>query len=305
MTGIQICMKGSLALSNLDITLTRLQSRAEQELARCLPQPEPPLARLHEAMRYATLNGGKRIRACLVYASGETLGAAPAELDAPACAVELVHTYSLIHDDLPCMDDDDLRRGKPTCHKAFDEATAVLAGDALQALAFEILTDRTDTRRLAMMHLLTRAIGSHGMAGGQAIDLAAVGRTLTPTALEDMHRRKTGALIHASVMLGALAAAPTAPAIREALDGYGRAIGLAFQIVDDLLDVEGETSTLGKTSGADAARGKPTYPSVLGVAGARARARELHAAALESLAPLGDNGRLLSDLATYIVERTQ
>ena len=144
MTGIQICMKGSLALSNLDITLTRLQSRAEQELARCLPQPEPPLARLHEAMRYATLNGGKRIRACLVYASGETLGAAPAELDAPACAVELVHTYSLIHDDLPCMDDDDLRRGKPTCHKAFDEATAVLAGDALQALAFEILTDRTE-----------------------------------------------------------------------------------------------------------------------------------------------------------------
>ena len=292
-------------MSDFELNLSRLQARAEQALARCLPQPQAALARLHEAMRYATLNGGKRIRACLVYASGETLGAPLAELDAPACAVELVHTYSLIHDDLPCMDDDDLRRGKPTCHKAFDEATAVLAGDALQALAFEILTDRADTRRLAMMHLLTRAIGSHGMAGGQAIDLGAVGRTLTPAALEDMHRRKTGALIHASIMLGAIAADPVPPAIRQALDGYGQAIGLAFQIVDDLLDVEGETATLGKTSGADAARGKPTYPSVLGIAGARRRARELHAAALESLRPLGDNGRVLADLATYIIERTQ
>jgi len=293
-------------LSEFELTLSRLQARAEQALARCLPPPEAALARLHEAMRYATLNGGKRIRACLVYASGETSGAPLAALDAPACAVELVHTYSLIHDDLPCMDDDDLRRGKPTCHKAFDEATAVLAGDALQALAFEILTEpKDDTRRLAMMHLLTRAIGSHGMAGGQAIDLAAVGRTLSPAALEDMHRRKTGALIHASVMLGAIAADPVPPAVRRALDDYGRAIGLAFQIVDDLLDVEGETATLGKASGADAARGKPTYPSVLGIAGARERARQLHAVALESLAPLGDNGRLLADLGTYIVERTQ
>ena len=162
-------------LPNVDVALSRLQARAEQALARCLPQPQASLARLHEAMRYAALNGGKRIRACLVYASGETLGVPLDALDAPACAVELVHTYSLIHDDLPCMDDDDLRRGKPTCHKAFDEATAVLAGDALQALAFEVLTDdKTDTRRLSMMHLLTRAIGSHGMAGGQAIDLAAV-----------------------------------------------------------------------------------------------------------------------------------
>lgn len=255
-------------------------------------------------MRYAALNGGKRIRACLVYATGETFGADSSELDAPACAVELVHTYSLIHDDLPCMDDDDLRRGKPTCHRAFDEATAVLAGDALQALAFEILAASADSCRLEMMHTLTRAIGSQGMAGGQAIDLAAVGKTLTVEALEDMHRRKTGALIQAAVILGAQAAGID-HRTREALDAYGSSIGLAFQIVDDLLDVEGETAALGKTSGADAARGKPTYPSAVGIPAARARAQALHRAALESLAPLGDNGRLLTQLAGYIVERTQ
>ena len=274
-------------------------------LEKLLPGENAQPASIHEAMRYSVFAGGKRIRPILCVETARIFASDITPALHPACAIEFIHTYSLIHDDLPALDNDDLRRGKPTCHKAFDEATAVLAGDALQALAFEILTDRADTRRLAMMHLLTRAIGSHGMAGGQAIDLAAVGQTLTPTALEDMHRRKTGALIHASVMFGAIAAEPVSPATREALDGYGRAIGLAFQIVDDLLDVEGETSTLGKTSGADAARGKPTYPSVLGIAGARARARELHAAALESLAPLGDNGRLLSDLATYIIERTQ
>ena len=292
-------------MASLDVTLARLQRRAEQALAACLPPAQAPLARLLDAMRYAALNGGKRVRACLVYASGEALGASLEPLDAPACAVELVHTYSLIHDDLPCMDDDDLRRGKPTCHKAFDEATAVLAGDALQALAFEILANTRDLRRLDMMHLLTRAIGAHGMAGGQAIDLAAVGRSLASAELEDMHRRKTGALIHAAVQLGRLAAPPCAPAIADALDRYGRAIGLAFQIVDDLLDVEGETAAIGKTSGADAARGKPTYPLVMGVDAARARAQELKRAALESLTPLGDNGRTLAELATYIVERTQ
>ena len=270
-----------------------------------LPNPNPPVARLLDAMRYATLNGGKRIRACLIYATGEAFGADAQLLDDAACAVEMIHSYSLIHDDLPCMDDDDLRRGRPTCHRAFDEATALLAGDALQGLAFEILTEHDDPRRLVMARLLARAIGAHGMAGGQAIDLAAVGGVLTPVELEEMHRRKTGALIHASVMLGAWAAAPIDPPILAALDRYGWAVGLAFQIIDDVLDEEGDTQTLGKTSGSDRARGKPTYPAVLGMAASKARAEALKAAALESLGPLGDNAELLSDLAHYIVERRQ
>ncbi|HEY8553064.1 MAG TPA: farnesyl diphosphate synthase [Burkholderiales bacterium] len=289
-------------------TLKTLQARVERLLDERLERPSgpPAVVRLVDAMRYATLNGGKRIRACLIYAAGEAVGGDARTLDDAACAVELIHSYSLIHDDLPCMDDDDLRRGRPTCHRAFDEATALLAGDALQGLAFEILADSTDSRRIAMMRLLARAIGARGMAGGQAIDLAAVGRSVSPEALEDMHRRKTGALIHASVMLGAMAAPEPVPAaIAEALDAYGRAIGLAFQIVDDILDEEGDTETLGKTSGADRARGKPTYPSVIGIEAARARAQALEAAALESLRPLGDNARLLEDLARYIVQRDQ
>ncbi|MBI3897815.1 MAG: polyprenyl synthetase family protein [Gammaproteobacteria bacterium] len=292
-------------LSPLHDTLKRLQLRAEQALAMRLPAAEPPAARLLQAMSYATLNGGKRIRACLIYVTGEALGADSTTLDDAACAVEMIHSYSLIHDDLPCMDNDDLRRGKPTCHRAFDEATALLAGDALQGLAFEILAERDDPRRLVMTRLLARAIGAQGMAGGQAIDLGAVGRVLTPTELEDMHRRKTGALIHAAVMLGAWAATPVEPAVLAALDRYGWAVGLAFQIVDDVLDEEEETATLGKTAGADRARGKPTYPSVLGLPAAKARAQELLTLALESLKPLGDNARLLSDLARYIVERRQ
>ena len=289
-------------------TLKTLQARVERLLDERLERPSgpPAIVRLVDAMRYATLNGGKRIRACLIYAAGEAVGGDAETLDDAACAVELIHSYSLIHDDLPCMDDDDLRRGRPTCHRAFDEATALLAGDALQGLAFEILADSADNRRIAMMRLLARAIGARGMAGGQAIDLAAVGRSVSPEALEDMHRRKTGALIHASVMLGAMAAPEPVPAsVTEALDAYGRAIGLAFQIVDDILDEEGDTETLGKTSGADRARGKPTYPSVIGIDAARARARALEAAALESLRPLGDNARLLKDLARYIVQREQ
>ena len=292
-------------MSSLHDTLKRLQVRVEQALATRLPDVRPPIARLAEAMRYATLNGGKRIRACLVYASGEALGANADILDDAACAVELIHSYSLIHDDLPCMDDDDLRRGRPTCHRAFDEATALLAGDALQGLAFEILSEQDDRRRVAMAHLLARAIGAHGMAGGQAIDLAAVGGTLSAPELEDMHRRKTGALIHASVMLGAQAAAPVEPTVLTALDRYGWAVGLAFQIVDDVLDEEGETQALGKTSGADRARGKPTYPSILGMAASKQRAHALMVDALESLKPLGDNAHLLAELARYIVQRNQ
>jgi geranylgeranyl diphosphate synthase type II len=283
------------------------QTRVERALATHLSSRKPaPAARLLEAMRYATLNGGKRIRACLIYATGAAVGADDATLDDAACAVELIHGYSLIHDDLPCMDNDDLRRGKPTCHRAFDEATALLAGDALQALAFEILAGRDDPRRLTMLRLLAHAIGVHGMAGGQALDLAAVGRTLSPLEIEDMHRLKTGALIHASVLLGVHAALrPVTPPVVDALERYGWAVGLAFQIVDDILDVEGETTTLGKASGADRALGKPTYPTVLGVEAAKARARELGDLALESLKPLGDNAAALSDLARYIVERDQ
>jgi geranylgeranyl pyrophosphate synthase len=283
------------------------RERVERLLAAHLsPRTAPPAARLLEAMRYATLNGGKRIRAGLIYAAGAAVGADEAALDDAACAVELIHSYSLIHDDLPCMDDDDWRRGRPTCHRAFDEATALLAGDALQALAFEILAADDDPRRVPMLRLLSHAIGMHGMAGGQALDLGAVGRVLTPAEIEDMHRRKTGALIHASVMLGVAAAAqPAAPTVLAALDGYGWAIGLAFQIVDDILDVEGEVDVMGKRPGVDQARGKPTYPAVLGLPAAKARARELHAAALESLRPLGDNAKSLSDLARYIVQREQ
>ena len=294
-------------MQSLHHTLKAAQERVERALAAHLALAvEPPAARLLEAMRYASLNGGKRIRACLIYAAGEAVGAEAAALDDAACAVELIHSYSLIHDDLPCMDDDDLRRGKPTCHRAFDEATALLAGDALQALAFEILSGGDAPFRLAMLRLLARAIGVHGMAGGQAMDLAAVGRLLSPAELEDMHRRKTGALIHAAVMLGAYATpTPPGPDILGALQQYGLAVGLAFQIIDDVLDEEGETETLGKIPGADRARGKPTYPSVLGIDAAKTRARELEAAALESLRPLGDNGRSLRDLARYIVEREQ
>lgn len=259
-------------------------------------------------MRYATLDGGKRLRAALVYAVGESLGTDSRLLDAPACALELIHAYSLVHDDLPAMDNDDLRRGRPTVHRAFDEATAILAGDALQTLAFEILAqDRSPglraELRLAMIQHLAEASGSIGMAGGQAIDLDAVGKSLTLAELQDMHARKTGALIRASVTLGGLAAGASAEQMKL-LDRYAMEIGLAFQIVDDILDVEGDTATLGKPQGSDQERGKPTYPAVLGLSQARALARQCHTNALESLAPLGDNGFLLREIADFILQRT-
>jgi farnesyl diphosphate synthase len=297
-------------LSAFPERLRRFQQRAERALDARLPPAAQAPARLHEAMRYVTLDGGKRVRASLVYAAGQAVGAPDATLDVPACAVELIHAYSLVHDDLPCMDDDDLRRGKPTCHKAYDEATALLAGDALQSLAFEMLAHDpaltiSTAQRLRMLTLLAEAAGSHGMAGGQAIDLASGGKTLTLAQLEDMHLRKTGALIRAAVLFGALAREDAAAEKLAALENYSHAIGLAFQITDDILDVEGKAETLGKNPGMDRARGKSTYPQVLGLAEAKARAQVLHAQALESLAPLGDNGGVLAELAGFIIKRRQ
>jgi geranylgeranyl pyrophosphate synthase len=284
------------------------QARIESVLECALALPDPGTARLREAMRYSVLGAGKRLRPTLVYLTGESFGAPLARLDAPAAAVELVHVYSLVHDDLPAMDDDDLRRGRPTCHRAYDEATAILVGDALQALAFAVLANEpmegaTAERRLAMLRVLARATGTGGMAGGQAVDLAAVGHTLTVAAIEDMHRRKTGALIEGSVLLGALAAGVAGGDELAALGRFGAEIGLAFQIQDDILDVEGDPALLGKSTGADAAHGKPTYPSTAGLAASRRRAAELRDAAIQALAPFGARAAALAELANYVVER--
>ncbi|QFU00064.1 Farnesyl diphosphate synthase [Halomonas sp. THAF5a] len=254
-------------------------------------------------MRHALLVGGKRLRPVLVYTAGRALGAADDDLDAPAMALELIHAYSLVHDDLPAMDDDDLRRGQPTVHRAYDEATAILAGDALQALAFEVLATSKHPRTGALVAGLARAAGRDGMVAGQALDLAAVGGQPDVTALATMHGHKTGALIRAAVRLGGLIAVDEHDPRLAALDAYADAIGLAFQIHDDVLDVTGDTATLGKTSGADAARAKPTYPSLLGLEGARRRARDLVEAGVAALAPLGEGAAPLADLARYMIER--
>ncbi|MGM0594924.1 MAG: polyprenyl synthetase family protein, partial [Pseudomonadota bacterium] len=233
--------------------LASYQQRVERALDQWLPTEGEPPQQLHAAMRYASLDGGKRVRPVLVYATGKALGLSPDRLDGPACAIELIHAYSLVHDDLPAMDNDDLRRGKPTCHKAYDEPTAILVGDALQSLAFEILSSNKTSvgpqQRLEMVQELAMAGGSKGMCGGQAIDIAAEGQQLTLTQLQQMHRYKTGALLRASVRLGALAAAHASTEQREQLDRYAEAIGLAFQIRDDILDVEADTATLGKPQG--------------------------------------------------------
>jgi geranylgeranyl pyrophosphate synthase len=284
------------------------RTRIERVLEECLALPDSGTARLREAMQYSTLGGGKRLRPILVYLTGESLGAPLAELDSPAAAVELIHVYSLVHDDLPAMDDDDLRRGRPTCHRAYDEATAILVGDALQALAFGVLADETKGHqgpqgRLAMIRTLAQASGTSGMAGGQAVDLAAVGQKLSIGDIENMHRRKTGALIEGSVLLGAFAAGLEEGPQLGALRTFGAAIGLAFQIQDDILDVEGDSSLLGKTTGADAAHNKPTYPSTAGLPAARDRARQLRDAAIGALRPLGAMGTALADLAHFIVSR--
>ncbi len=285
------------------------RDRVEEALDRRLPPTTHPPARLHEAMRYACLEGGKRMRAMLVYACGELAGAPLSVLDVPACAVELIHAYSLVHDDLPAMDDDQLRRGRPTCHIAFDEAIAILAGDALQALAFGVLADDpalkvAPERRLRMIGHLARAAGSRGLVGGQVKDLAAVGRRLSLDELKDVHCGKTAALIRAAVALGALAGDRVDGTALAALDEYARNVGLAFQIIDDVLDESADTAVLGKTSGADKARNKPTYAAVLGVAPARVLAEELYHNALESVRVFGDNAQTLEHLARLVVKRT-
>ena len=295
-------------MSDFDSRLNLYQQRVDKALDACLPDQLPVRHTLTEAMRYSVIGGGgKRIRPAMVYAAGEAMGVDAAILDTPACAVEIIHTYSLIHDDLPAMDDDDLRRGQPTCHRAFDEAVAILAGDALQAHAFEILANNDfhveDRRRLEMITLLTQASGSEGMAGGQAIDLASVAKQLSLEQLEDMHRLKTGALIRASVLLGAMCNPAISDDELKLLGQYAECIGLSFQIQDDILDVVGDTETLGKPKGSDEKMQKPTYPSILGLDESRQLALEQHELALTYLEQLDANTETLCQLSAYIVER--
>jgi farnesyl diphosphate synthase len=292
----------------LDGFMELCRGRVETALDHWLPAAAETPQELHRAMRYATLAGGKYVRPLLVYATGQAFGVEPARLDGAACAVELIHAYSLVHDDLPAMDDDALRRGKPSCHVAFGEAMAILAGDALQALAFHILAvdpklATPPAQRLRMIDTLALAGSSLGMAGGQAIDLAAVGKKLSLGDLEDMHARKTGALIRASVLLGALAADGLPEETLAALGNYARCIGLTFQIRDDVLDAEGDTATLGKTSGSDISRNKPTYSTLLGVEAAKRMADALHREALQHLAGLGERADLLRAISEYIIRR--
>lgn len=282
------------------------QVRFETVLSDLLPSPDVAPQRLHQAMRYAVLQGGKRVRPLLVFAAAELIGAELSRAHIAAAAVELIHAYSLVHDDMPCMDDDVLRRGKPTCHVQYDEATALLVGDSLQTLAFQLLAEHQlnddAAHQLEMIKLLAQATGSRGMAGGQAIDLDSVGKALTVPELEYMHIHKTGALIRAAILLGAHCGAVT-PVQFAKLDHFGKCVGLAFQVVDDVLDTEADTATLGKTAGKDADHHKPTYVTLLGVSAARAMAQQLHQDALASLAEFGAAGQRLRDLADFILLR--
>ncbi len=288
--------------------ITLCQNRVEKALNARLPQANILPQRLHQAMRYSTLDGGKRMRPVLTYSTGKALGLEMDSLDGIACAVEFIHVYSLIHDDLPAMDDDNLRRGKATNHIAFDEATAILTGDALQALAFETLANdltikATAKQRLQMITALTKASGSQGMVGGQAIDLNSVGKQISLPELENMHIHKTGALIRASVNIAALAKSDLAIDTAQKLDRYAKCIGLSFQVKDDILDEESDTATLGKTQGKDQNHNKPTYPNLLGLAKAKQKALELHEQAIASLDNFGDEANLLRDLSLYIIQR--
>ncbi|MEO0345243.1 MAG: farnesyl diphosphate synthase [Pseudomonadota bacterium] len=281
-------------------------ARVDTVLARTLPAADAEPARLHEAMRYATLNGGKRIRPLLVYATGEVLGIDAAHLDAPAVAVELIHAFSLVHDDLPAMDDDDLRRGKPTVHRQFDEATAILAADALQPLAFEVLAGPEGGHaagQLTMVHLLSRACGSLGMTGGQAIDIESEGQRISGDTLRRMFELKTGALISAAVLMAAARVPDLAEDQHAALERYAHRIGLAFQIRDDILDVEGDTETIGKPAGSDVAHDKATWPAIFGIDAAKAECDKLYAEGLDALTGFGDNAAPLQVLAELIVRR--
>jgi farnesyl diphosphate synthase len=287
-----------------DARLAQWRARVESTLAAALPVIDAPPRRLHAAMRHAALDGGKRMRPLLVYATGTAFGRDAGALDHAAAAVELVHAYSLVHDDLPSMDDDALRRGKPTVHVAFGEATAILAGDALQSLAFELLAQAPlpADARVAMLHELAVAAGARGMCGGQALDIDATGQQVAIDALRRLHALKTGALLRAAVRLGALAAVVDAETLGH-LDRFADALGLAFQIRDDLLDIEGDSATLGKTAGKDAAQDKATFPALLGVDASRAQLRELHAAMQEALAPFGGRTDALAALGREAIER--
>jgi farnesyl diphosphate synthase len=278
--------------------------RIENVLNKTLPSINSTPQTLHSAMRYSALEGGKRVRALLCYAAAEFCNTDDKVADAAACAVELIHAYSLVHDDMPCMDNDDLRRGKPTCHKQYDDATALLVGDALQSLAFDVLSQpdlTTQTNyQIDMLNILAKASGSVGMAGGQAIDLASVGKTLTQIELENMHQLKTGALIQAAALLGAFSEKTKK---KLAISIYAKNIGLAFQVIDDILDVEAETSILGKTAGKDADRNKPTYVSILGLADAKKLAQQLYKNAIDVIAPFGETSMHLRELAAFITQR--
>ena len=292
---------------NFQSWLSAVQARMESALARLLPAPPLAPKRLHEAMRYASLGGGKRVRPLLAFAAGAVSGANAERLEIAAAAVEMMHAYSLVHDDLPCMDDDVLRRGKPTVHVEYDEATALLVGDALQSLAFQLLAEHRladdPAVQLGMVRALAHAAGSHGMAGGQAIDLESTGKPLTPPELELMHIHKTGALIRAAVAIGAACGEELGQAQQAKLDHYAKCVGLAFQVVDDVLDAEASTATLGKTAGKDARQGKTTYVSTMGAAGARKFAETLRHDAHAALADFGARARRLGELADYIVLR--
>lgn len=288
--------------------LLNYQQRVNTALDKHLPNDDPPEHKLAQAIRYSVMGDGKRIRPAMVYAAGEAIGAATDLMDIPACAVEMIHAYSLIHDDLPAMDNDDLRRGRPTCHKAFDEATAILAGDALQALAYEILAkhkhkELSAKRRIKMLCLLTEASGAHGMAGGQAVDLASVGKQLNLKQLEHMHQLKTGALIRASILLGGMCKKDITPLEVNCLSNYAQCIGLSFQIQDDILDVTADTRTLGKPQGSDQAQEKPTFPATIGLEQSKNLALEQHRLALKQLEPLSHKADGLRQLSAYIIER--
>ncbi len=296
-------------LNDFETVRDRYCERVEVALEQRLPLPDVTPQRLNQALRYVCLGGGKRLRAMLVYASGQAFGASLDQLDVAASAVEMMHAFSLVHDDLPAMDDDDLRRGRPTCHKAFDEATAVLAGDAAQSLAFEVLSadsvlNISPARRLKMVNVLAAAAGASGMAGGQSLDMLATGQPVDYTGLSEIHRMKTGALIRASCQLGGLTAESATEEQLLALDRYGLAIGLAFQIVDDILDVTADSDTLGKNGGADLRMGKFTFVTLLGIDRAREECDKLHRQALECIPLLGDNSALLSHLAQFVVNRS-
>jgi geranylgeranyl pyrophosphate synthase len=287
----------------------QFQQRVDKALDYWLPPASVNPMRLHQAMRYAVLAPGKRVRPILVYATASALGVDLEKVDGAACAVEIIHAYSLIHDDLPAMDDDDLRRGRPTCHREFDEASAILAGDALQALAFYIISHdpkmvADERARLAMIENLAMFSGSRGMAGGQAIDLAAVGESLNIAELETMHIHKTGALIRTCIRLSALSSSNLGEDRFRALDSYAKCIGLSFQVQDDILDVTGDTATLGKPQGSDSARNKPTFPSIIGLDASRQKALELHEQALQALSIFAEEADILRYISAWFVQRT-